>query len=104
MRAGNTFFPISPRNSPAAVAHLLIKTGSHHIFVSPDHANQSLISAAKDSMEEPFEIAVHATPTFEELFPVGAGASHEQPFVPRKRTLDSVAAVFHSSGKRFHVS
>ena len=36
LRAGHTAFPISSRNSAAAVVDLLSKTGCSHVFVSPD--------------------------------------------------------------------
>ena len=98
MRAGCVVFPVSPRNSPVAVAHLLAKTETRHVFVSPDAANQSLITTASDSLAGSFKFNVHATPTFEDLFPGGAAGLQEH-FEGPKRFAGDHAAIFHSSGK-----
>ena len=95
MRAGCVFFPISPRNSSQAVAHLLVKTNCRHVFVSPDLANQTLIATAIGSIEEPFKVITHTTPTFEDL---REGTYDGAPFEAPKRSPDDPAAIFHSSG------
>ena len=99
MRAGGICFPISPRNSPAAVAHLLAKTDCHDVFVSPDRAMQDLISASKSLIPEPFDLAVHATPIFDELFPSGVEGSKEVTFKAPKRAPNELGGIYHSSGR-----
>ena len=99
IRAGFIVFPISPRNSPAAVAHLLRQTDSHHVFVSPDHAMQTLIAATRLLVSEAFDITTHSTPTFETLFPSVEGESEEPVFVAPKKGPHDIAAIYHSSGK-----
>ena len=96
MRAGCAFFPISPRNSSQAVAHLLVKTNCHHVFVSPDRANQTLIATAVASLEASFKVSIHATPTFEYLC---ADEDDSAPFVAPKRSADDITAIYHSSGE-----
>ncbi|KDQ07667.1 hypothetical protein BOTBODRAFT_166803 [Botryobasidium botryosum FD-172 SS1] len=46
IRAGYTAFPISPRNSPEAVAHLLHQTGSTHLVVGNEQALRELAQSA----------------------------------------------------------
>lgn len=44
MRAGYSAFPISTRNSPVAVAHLLREVKVAHVLVGSERALQALIS------------------------------------------------------------
>ena len=46
MRANYTVFPISIRNSPAAVAHLLNQVGVDHVLVGPERVSQDLANEA----------------------------------------------------------
>ena len=52
IRAGHTVFPISPRNSAPAVAHLLTKTGTQHVFVGPESALQDLAAMSLKLMKD----------------------------------------------------
>lgn len=45
MRAGFVPFPISPRNTPSAIFHLLHSTGTRHILSSSDPGVQRLTEA-----------------------------------------------------------
>lgn len=98
MRSGCVAFPISPRNSPAAVAHLIQQTDSHHVFVSSDHAMQSLTARAKAIIPGSYDLVIHATPNFEELFPASDELSLEPNFVPPRKGPQEVATIYHSSG------
>lgn len=100
MRAGGVAFPVSPRNSPAAVAHLLTKTNSHDVFVSPDRAMQDLMAAAKLLVPVTFDLLVHVAPTYDDLFPSGGGISERVVFTPPKRAQHEQAAIYHSSGNK----
>lgn len=95
MRAGHIAFPISPRNSPAAVAHLLEQTNACNVFLSPDAAMQNLFASAKSMMSGAMEVKVHPTPTFEDLFHSGSNEA----FAPPKRGPDDIAVIYHSSGE-----
>jgi acyl-CoA synthetase (AMP-forming)/AMP-acid ligase II len=68
MRAGFVAFPISTRNSPESVAHLLKVTGTQHLYVSADPAMQSLASDAINRTSSTGPIQTHSTFTFEDLY------------------------------------
>ncbi|KAK0190081.1 NRPS-like enzyme [Armillaria mellea] len=61
IRSGYSAFPISTRNSPAAVAHLLESTGCKNLFVSDDPAIQEVIRMQDGTNTIPM-------PTFEDLY------------------------------------
>ncbi|KAH9841045.1 uncharacterized protein C8Q71DRAFT_742955, partial [Rhodofomes roseus] len=46
MRANHVAFPISPRNSPLAVARLINKAGVSHVLVGREQAMQDLVNEA----------------------------------------------------------
>lgn len=86
-------FFVSPRNSAAAVSHLLEKTGSQCLLVSSDEGMQQLAEAAIG--QDKLEVSIKPMPTYEQLFK----APEEAP-VPLldSYSLDSVALILHSSG------
>lgn len=43
LMTGHTIFPVSPRNSPVAIAHLLRKTGVTHLLIGREPAFQTLV-------------------------------------------------------------
>ncbi|KAF9000304.1 hypothetical protein BDQ17DRAFT_1427303 [Cyathus striatus] len=104
MRAGLVPFPISPRNSPAAVVHLLKVTSCHRIIVTPVTLGsllddvQSLIS-----QETPeFGLEVEVAPMIAQLFPSLGKEDAEHPFSPypphsRFKPTD-ICLYLHSSG------
>lgn len=69
MRANCVVFPISPRNSAAAVAHLLSKTTVALLLVGPEAYHQQLAEAAFQIMKEAgTHIPIHhTTPVFQDL-------------------------------------
>ncbi|KAI5116179.1 hypothetical protein M0805_002877 [Coniferiporia weirii] len=98
MRTGWTIFPISPRNSPAAVVTLLEQTKASHLFVSVESAIQSLADASLDQIRTKVAIVKHRMPVFEDLFPIG-GYDHSFQFEPPVDVdMDSYAIILHSSG------
>ncbi|KAJ6588257.1 acetyl-CoA synthetase-like protein [Mycena capillaripes] len=94
LRAGYQAFPISPRNSDIAIAHLLQSTDCTHVFVSADDAMQKLAGAAVGRMSA--KIKLLPVPTFEELF----APSDPPVLLPpmHKTSLDAPAVILHSSG------
>lgn len=112
MRLGLTPFPLSIRNSPIAVAHLIKKTQLLQVFVSPDPAMQRLITEAKEILrkEDGTEVEVLEMIKFEDVDDEGgssgagdsvAVAQSDELKFP-KLDLDSTAIILHSSGKLIH--
>ncbi|KAG7451555.1 acetyl-CoA synthetase-like protein [Guyanagaster necrorhizus] len=86
IRAGYTAFPISTRNSPAAIAHLLGSTRCKYLFVNADSAMQE-IAHLQDG------IKLIPMPTFEDLYL--KNDSEPLPYVPDWK---QIALIIHSSG------
>jgi len=104
MRAGYTAFPISPRNSPAAVAHLISKVGVKHIFLGRDQAMADLgkkaveiLSIQHPSLSKP---RFSGLPLFEDLYLGDSkGNLQDQDDIPyENKGPDQVAIYLHSSG------
>lgn len=97
MRAGFQAFPISPRNSAVAIAHLLKSTGSTYLFVSSDPAMQGLAKAALDAVgsEDTTSIKQLPMPVFSTLFDSDTGD-----LLPPMENVDlnQLAMILHSSG------
>ncbi|KAK7470228.1 hypothetical protein VKT23_001662 [Stygiomarasmius scandens] len=74
MRANYIPFPISPRNSPQAVAHLINKVGAVHILVGYDQSMQHLMERAVEFLKEDHGYTSDKIPTtsmipvFEDLY------------------------------------
>ncbi|KAJ7667223.1 hypothetical protein B0H17DRAFT_990381 [Mycena rosella] len=96
LRAGYQAFPISPRNSEVAVAHLLRSTGCTRVFVSADAAMQKLAKAAADTSAVEEKLEILAMPTFEDLFERPDAIAPLPPV--EKHGLDEPAVILHSSG------
>ena len=96
MYLSTTPFPISTRNSPAAVANLASKTGLATMFVSADDAMQRLAAEANDILRphgRQFDIL--PMPLFDRLYSPGNDENTVQigPVRPDKASI-----VLHSSG------
>ncbi|THU97197.1 acetyl-CoA synthetase-like protein [Dendrothele bispora CBS 962.96] len=74
MRANLVLFPISPRNSPQAVAHLVQKVGVAHMLVVLDQSVQELMSGAVEFLKAEYGYrddqipAASMMPLFEDLY------------------------------------
>ncbi len=74
LRANFIFFPISPRNSALAVAHLLHKVGVEHVLVGRDVSMQDLARDSLDILKSQYSYSLDdlpslsPVPVFEELF------------------------------------
>lgn len=101
MKADYVVFPISPRNSAEAVAHLLKKVSVRYVLVSKDPAMQAIMKGALDVLQLsadhnalPSSISF---PSFEDLF-TGTPSTDEVP--DGRGKLDDVVMYIHSSGTR----
>lgn len=97
LRSNCIAFPISPRNSPAAIAHLLNKVGVGLLLLGHENHHQKLASDAFANMQENgWHKPKHARmPLFEDLF-----KDEKSPrFLPRLNPRpEDIGIIIHSSG------
>ena len=100
MRNGLPVFPISPRNSAIALAHLLKKAEVHHVLVGHEPAMQKLVASAFKILKENNEPlpTVSPMPAFEDLYP--SETDHAWEPLPPSEKADPAdpAIIIHSSG------
>ncbi|KAK0463970.1 uncharacterized protein EV420DRAFT_1638889 [Desarmillaria tabescens] len=104
LRANYVFFPISPRNSPVAVAHLLHKVGVQYVLVGQDASMQDLANEALEILKSRYSLdtlpELSSIPIFEDYFQSqwerSIDAELDIPLLPTDP--DSVAFYLHSSG------
>ncbi|KAJ7127122.1 acetyl-CoA synthetase-like protein [Mycena epipterygia] len=95
MRLGFVVFPLSTRNSVAAIAHLIRQTQVIQLFVSPDPAMQRLSREAVELlMKEGYAVQVLPMIQFK---PGHTGTVSSEIEFPRLG-LDKVVCIYHSSG------
>ncbi|THH29823.1 hypothetical protein EUX98_g4374 [Antrodiella citrinella] len=99
MRAGFTFFAISPRNSPEAVAHLLTKTETAFLLVSPESSTVTLAESASGIIQSTGGVSpkIDRMPVFEDLCAAVDDVSFDS-YPTVAHDGESVAMIFHSSG------
>lgn len=101
-RADCILFVISPRNSPAAVAHLLNKVAVDHLVVGREPAMKNLVSESLELLKTSYPDAKipDQSPmlTYDELYlsSTPAPSPSSLPLTNTKR--DDLAMYFHSSG------
>ncbi|RXW20332.1 hypothetical protein EST38_g5522 [Candolleomyces aberdarensis] len=93
IRAGYCAFPISPRNSDAAVANLLQKSGAAFMLVSHDKPMQKLAQAASQLLDR--DMPFMDIPSFQEIYEQ-AEITEAPPSLHSKS--DETALILHSSG------
>ncbi|KAI0685536.1 acetyl-CoA synthetase-like protein [Cerioporus squamosus] len=96
MYLGLTPFPLSARNSAAAVAYLVRSTGVHELLVSSDAGMQRVAQEAKEELEkEGYHVELCPMPEFGQLYNDG-----EAPASVKMGTLsgENQALIIHSSG------
>lgn len=100
MRAGYAVFPISTRNSPAAVAHLLQKADVAHVLVGHESALQALITDSLALIQgESEKPTISVMLSYENMYPEDTGDEDDFiPLEPRTYRPDDPAFLFHSSG------
>lgn len=95
LRAGCIAFPISPRNSAGAVAHLLSTTSVSCVLVSSESAVRTLFSESISLMRDGSHIQEVSMPTYHQLFHLERGFK----WVPMKKPdINATACIYHSSG------
>ncbi len=103
MRAGYTIFHISTRNTPAAVADMLGRTGAGHLVVSPDAVMQGIAKEALTALATAGKHVVQLKlPTLEELFSehIDLNSPYEAHVeLPTSYDADAVSSILHSSGE-----
>jgi len=99
MRLGLAPFPISVRNSPAGVAHLISKTHVIQVFVSSDPAMQRLLAESQEFLGGN-EIESLPMVQFTDISDEGNAMARDEPSIPvGKLELDNVSCFLHSSGE-----
>lgn len=101
LRAGLTVFPISTRNSAAAIAHLLLHTNSSHMYISDDANIQRLAREALEGLKGHGKSAeLHRMPLFDDLFPPQPSEEQDTDVtLPTTFDREAPALIVHSSGR-----
>jgi hypothetical protein len=100
LRAGFCVFPISVRNSPQAIAHLLEKTKTCHLLVGREDALKSLAEASLQQLLQDSEKVIESSlmPVFEDLYDNGGDAEEFEMLEELKLSGNTPAVYIHSSG------
>lgn len=99
-RMGYTVFPISPRNSPSTISHLIKKTNISHILVGTGDSFSELMTAiGKDLSTVGYTApSVSNIPCFDGLYLSYTDTPFE-PLPPVKFDMCAPALILHSSGE-----
>lgn len=101
VRANCVPFAISPRNSPAAIAHLLAAKDVSHVLVGVETYLQNLIGASLDLMSSRARIpGTSAMPVYEDLYYVEEEGRTFVPLPVVRPALSEEALILHTSGSR----
>ncbi|KAJ7604453.1 amp-CoA ligase, partial [Roridomyces roridus] len=100
--AGIIPFPISNRNSSAAVLHLLKSTNSHRLLVTKSSLGP-LLDGLVDELTMQYDLSIEEIPLQGEIYPHLGYETSAHGFMPYPRayarpSLDDVALYLHSSG------
>ncbi|KAH9931804.1 uncharacterized protein B0H18DRAFT_1093226 [Fomitopsis serialis] len=98
IRAGYVAFPISPRNSATAVAHLISKANVQHVLASSEQGITDLMQSALETLSQKPSVPLpRVSPmfVFGDLFAALAEVD-DVPYVPHGS--DTPALIMHSSG------
>ena len=99
MRIGLAPFPISPRNSPAAIAHLITNIHARYLLIGAEQTIQELASHVFKIMDESGAQLPHVTimPAFEDLYLPDEYPL--RPLPPVHLAMNDPALIMHSSGR-----
>jgi len=106
LRAGLAVFPVSPRNSPEAVAHLLKKTGPSHLLVGGEPMFQKLATASLELLRAEGHpgIPLSNMPNFIDLYPHDDTDDGFEHYPVVRFDLNAPSLILHSSGQRHWLS
>ncbi|KAG6878054.1 putative NRPS-like protein biosynthetic cluster [Termitomyces sp. T159_Od127] len=102
MIAGFVPFPISPRNTPAAIVHLLIKTSCHRL-ITTSATLSNILNDVKAELPAEFDLSIEEIPTLHQLYPKLGTETIYDPFErypapPTRPPMSDVALYIHTSG------
>ncbi|KAJ7624410.1 putative aminoadipate reductase [Roridomyces roridus] len=100
--AGIVPFPISNRNSSAAVLHLLKSTNSHRLLATKSSLGP-LLDGLVDELTMQYDLSIEEIPLQGEIYPHLGHETSAHGFMPYRRayarpSLDDVSLYLHSSG------
>ncbi|KAF9072483.1 putative aminoadipate reductase [Rhodocollybia butyracea] len=104
MKAGLVPFPISPRNSPTALLHLIRKSSVHRVLMTQTTLRGVIdgLKAEVQMVDSTYVLSIEEVPTLQEAYPRLGQETAQDPFEPIKATSppkDSDKAIYlHSSG------
>ncbi|KAJ7622622.1 putative aminoadipate reductase [Mycena polygramma] len=105
IEAGLVPFQISPRNSEAAIVHLLSTSGAHRLLTTKSSLGRLVdtVAAHLSALNPPHELTIEEIPLLGQLYPHLGHETSKDAFVryPAPGTgtpLDNVAMYLHSSG------
>lgn len=108
VRANYVVFPISPRNSPTAIAHLIDKVGVNHLLIGHEPAMLELANDALDILRSQYPLTaapdVSYVPLFEDLFLPSSERSLVLDLPYEYKGPDATACIMHSSGSSCEIS
>ncbi|KAF9078805.1 hypothetical protein BDP27DRAFT_1310201 [Rhodocollybia butyracea] len=104
MKAGLVPFPISPRNSPTALLHLIRKTSAHRVLMTQTTLRGVVdgLKAEIQMVDPTYALSIEEVPSLQQAYPRLGRETVQDPFEPIRSTLslnDSDKAIYlHSSG------
>ncbi|KAJ7085159.1 putative nonribosomal peptide synthetase [Mycena belliarum] len=106
MVAGIVPFPMSHRNSAAAMIHLLSGTGAHRLMTTKSSLAHLVDDVAAESSAQtpPYELSIDEIPLLGDIYPHLGRETLEHAFVPYPEpeeitSMDDVVLYLHSSGE-----
>ncbi|KAF8869841.1 hypothetical protein CPB85DRAFT_1356315 [Mucidula mucida] len=102
LRSNCVVFPISIRNSPTAIAHLIQQVRVEHLLVSGDRAMQQLATQSFSLLEKDYAVPkVLPFPNFQDLY-LSPYTVHPQDIPYERKGPDQIVLYIHSSGSTAH--
>ncbi|KDR79170.1 hypothetical protein GALMADRAFT_1363110 [Galerina marginata CBS 339.88] len=102
MRAGMIPYPMSPRNTAAAIIKLMRDTASHRLLTTRETLRPLIDEIASVLAAENYTLSVEEVPPLAEIFPKLGNEKLEDPFEPYptapRPPLDDTMLYLHSSG------
>jgi hypothetical protein len=102
-------FPLSPRNSAAAVCHMLRKVSAHRLMVTATSLGTLLSEVQEELAASDYELSIEELPAFTKIYPHFGFETADMSFEPL--TLPSADAfvnrsplILHSSGSTARLS